>query len=387
MGTLGSEVINLGGDFVLRADQIGSSAGVCIWHYDGSTYTRVDSGTFIEGNGWTHIAASFDDSTGTASIYIDGVLAGTQSGLSSIGYSGVTVTRIGAHSSANYDFGGRIDDARIYDRALSTEEIAALSADNTTSSDSVAITVQALNNAPYFTSLPSAEPETVASLAGATSITSADFDNDGDIDLVATNNSGELRWYENDGTGNFASGVLIASAQDFSAVATYDLEGDGDMDIVAMNDDPSDTGDSVYVLTNNFIGSGSVSFNTTSFEGPGGGESDGGQDLAIGDIDGDGRADIAGIFYRSIGDSQVVVFEQNAVGVWTKTYSDAISNGHGIELVDLDGDTDLDIVTGDFPDSRNQLVRERRKRNRGIQQATDSRRRHVADFRHDRRRL
>ena len=204
------------------------------------------------------------------------------------------------------------------------------------------------NQTPYFTSLPSADAATVESLSGATSVTSGDFDNDGDADLLSANNSGELRWHENDGSGNFAAGVLIATANDFSAVATYDLEGDGDIDIVAMNDDPSETGDSVYVLTNNFIGSGSVSFNTQSFEGSVGGESDGGQDLAIGDIDGDGRADIAGIFYRSIGDSQVVVFEQNAVGVWTKTYSDAISNGHGIELVDLDGDTDLDIVTGDF---------------------------------------
>ena len=103
-------------------------------------------------------------------------------------------------------------------------------------------------------------------------------------------------------------------------VEVYDLEGDGDLDIVAMNDDPADTANSVYVLTNNFIGSGTVTFNTTSFEGSVGGESDGGQDLAIGDIDGDGRADIVGTVYRSIGDSQVVVFEQNAVGVWTRTY-------------------------------------------------------------------
>ena len=76
---------------------------------------------------------------------------------------------------------------------------------------------------------------------------------------------------------------------------------------------------SVYVFTNNFVGSGTVSFGTTSFEGPGGGDSDGGRDLAIGDIDGDGRADIVGTFYRSINDAQVVVFEQNTLGVWTKT--------------------------------------------------------------------
>ncbi len=204
------------------------------------------------------------------------------------------------------------------------------------------------NAAPYFTSLPTADPETMETLAGATSVTSGDFDNDGDVDLVTTTTAGELRWHENDGSGNFSAGVLIASAQNFRAVATYDLQGDSDLDIVAMNDHNADAANSVLVLMNNFVGSGTVSLSTQSFEGSVGGDSDGGQELAIGDIDGDGRADIAGIFYRSIGDSQLVVFEQNAVGVWTKTYSDAISNGHGVEIVVLDGDTDMDIVNGDF---------------------------------------
>ena len=255
---------------------------------------------------------------------------------------------IGANHAGNDEFNGLIDNARFYSQAVSAEEIAAISSDVPIANDSLAITVEPGNQAPYFTSLPSADAETVEGLSGATSVSSGDFDNDGDIDLVSTTNTGELRWHENDGTGNYAAGVVIATADNFTSVATYDLEGDGDMDIVALNNDPTDLGDSVYVLTNNFIGSGSVSFSTTSFEGPGVTDSDGGKDLAIGDIDGDGRADIAAIFYRSIGDSQVVVFEQNTVGVWTKTYSDDVDNASGIELVDLDGDTDLDIVTGDF---------------------------------------
>jgi len=185
-------------------------------------------------------------------------------------------------------------------------------------------------------------------VTAASSVTSADIDNDGDIDLVSTTSEGELRWHENDGRGNFSAGVLIASANDFTSVVTSDLDGDGDMDIVAMNNDPSGLADSVFVLTNEFIGSSVVSFTTQSYEGAAGGESDGGQDLVIGDIDGDGRADIAGLFYRGIGDSQLVVFEQNAIETFTKTYSSTVSEASGIDIVDLDGDTDLDLIVGDF---------------------------------------
>ena len=349
-----AEVISLGNNLVLRADD--SAKGLYLGYYQGSGVWN-DLGAVdvnLDGQGWNHVAATFDDTNDRIAIYLNGEEVASLHTTDSIDWTDdantSASTYIGTHGngSASFDFQGMIDDARIYDRALSAGEIAALAANQDTVTDSIAVTVAVGNQAPYFTSLPSAEPETVESLSGAVSVTSADFDNDGDTDLVSTTNTGELRWHENVGNGTFSTGVVIATADDFSAVAVYDLEGDGDMDIVAMNDDPTDLGDSVYVLTNNFIGSGAVSFSTTSFEGPGVTDSDGGQDLAIGDIDGDGRADIAGLFYRSIGDSQVVVFEQNAVGVWTKTYSDAISNGSGIELVDLDGDTDLDIVTGDF---------------------------------------
>ena len=251
--------------------------------------------------------------------------------------------------AADRFFGGLLDDVRIYSRAISAGEIAAIAADEFSSTGTVPITINSINDAPYFSDKTNANVEQI-SLPDVKSVTSADLDNDGDTDLIATTDTGSLYWYENDGTGSFGSGNLIATANNFRAVEVYDLEGDGDMDIVAMNDDPADAANSVYVLTNNFIGSGTVSFNTTSFEGSVGGESDGGQKLSIGDIDGDGRADIVGTFYRSIGDSQVVVFEQNSVGVWTKTYSDAVDNAYGVDLADMDGDGDVDIVVGDFQD-------------------------------------
>ncbi|MCA9200364.1 MAG: cadherin domain-containing protein, partial [Planctomycetales bacterium] len=334
------EVISLGNSFGIRVDQTNLSKGVNAFVYNGTSWDTADSGQFIQGTGWHHVAATYDGATKTTTLYIDGIEVGNVVSGSALTYIGTNPdTFIGKHgetSSTAAAFNGLIDDARVYNRALSADEIAAIAADEFVATDTVNITINAINDAPYFSDKTNANTEQI-SLADVKAVTSADLDNDGDADLIGTTDTGSLYWYENDGTGSFGSGTLIASAQNFRAVEVYDLEGDGDMDIVAMNDDPADFANSVFVLTNNFIGSGTVSFNTTSFEGSVGGESDGGQKLAIGDIDGNGLADIVGTFYRSIGDSQVVVFEQNSVGVWTKTFSDSVSNAYGIDLADMDG--------------------------------------------------
>ena len=353
-GSTNAEVISLGNNFVLRADD--SLAGLAVYYYNGSGWTNFGaSGVSLDGQGWNHVAATFDDSNDLITIYLNGQEVSSTTTTNSIDWTDdantSSVTTIGAHGNggALFDFQGMIDDARIYNRALSADEINAIAEDEFQTTDTVNITINAINDAPYFSDRTDAVAESIA-LSDVKSVTSADLDNDGDVDLIATTDTGDLYWYANDGIGSFGSGTLLASAQNFRAVEVYDLEGDGDLDIVAMNDDFTDAANSVYVLTNNFIGSGTVSFNNTSFEGSGVGESDGGQDLAIGDIDGDGRADIVGLFYRSIGDSQIVVFEQDAVGVWTKSYVDNVNNAQGIDLVDLDGDGDLDIVAGDFQD-------------------------------------
>jgi hypothetical protein len=82
----------------------------------------VDSGQAPAVGRWQHVAATFDGTVGR--IYLDGVLAGSQSFSGSVGSS--NTWRIGAYGGSPTGlFDGLVDNVRIYDRALSAAEIAA----------------------------------------------------------------------------------------------------------------------------------------------------------------------------------------------------------------------------------------------------------------------
>jgi len=84
----------------------------------------------------------------------------------------------------------------------------------------------------------------------------ADFDNDGDMDILAVSSDTlGLVWYENtDGRGDFQKVHLISGdSVEVSDAQILDLEGDGDMDIFAI-------GDGVLLWYENTDGTGSFEF-------------------------------------------------------------------------------------------------------------------------------
>ncbi|MCA9061860.1 MAG: DUF4347 domain-containing protein, partial [Planctomycetaceae bacterium] len=93
---------------------------------NGTTYTNIGTSTGLLTSGqWYHVAATFDN--GAMKLYINGVQAGSSTAAFSTIYSGGSADlNIGRAASAAQYFDGRIDEAVVYNRALSATEIANL---------------------------------------------------------------------------------------------------------------------------------------------------------------------------------------------------------------------------------------------------------------------
>jgi len=81
----------------------------------------VSSTTVCESDEWYHAVAAFDTGTGEGKLYINGVLETTSSGVSSSLYIGAL--NFGAYTGSQRYFDGIMDDIRIYDHAVTAEEV------------------------------------------------------------------------------------------------------------------------------------------------------------------------------------------------------------------------------------------------------------------------
>lgn len=176
-------------------------------------------------------------------------------------------------------------------------------------------------------------------LEGSVTIAVTDIDNDDDIDVVASYfHEGRIVWFENtDGQGNFGFAQLIEFSINFYPyqIKALDIDNDGDMDVV-------------------YSASHSISWiehldGQGSFDEP--------QNLSSGisqlrtwqyaDIEGDGDLDIIAAAL-----SDKIVWFENVDGQGNfGPYQLIASNAKGINslsVADFDGDSDLDIISGGF---------------------------------------
>lgn len=180
----------------------------------------------------------------------------------------------------------------------------------------------------------------------------ADFDGDGDLDLYAGKLQSDNRIFYNDGSANpFAAagnGIAHGDFVNTTGLAAGDVDGDGLIDIVtAGNLDTFGAGNTVYF--NDGAGDpfdNAVRFDFSSF-------SDDTLDIALGDLNNDGLLDIvcgqldqANTYFLNEGG--LTPFGGPQIDI-----SNDVFDTHGIALVDIDSDGDLDVAVSDFSGSPN----------------------------------
>lgn len=119
----GAEVISMGDHFRLRL-QSGANGAAAAYH-NGSAYVTATASRYILSTGWHHFAAVLRAGD-TLKLYIDGNEAASVPVNGSISYSGLgSNTRMASHGNAGTttDLTGRMDDVRVYDRAIKPEEV------------------------------------------------------------------------------------------------------------------------------------------------------------------------------------------------------------------------------------------------------------------------
>ncbi len=107
----------------------------------------------------------------------------------------------------------------------------------------------------------------------------ADFDGDGDDDLIMADAEAGLWWHENTGEG--LDRALLAELRELSSLGVADLDGDGDLDLVAVGRNPG-----IWLLWNT---DGSFELEELILEEPVQASI---RDASFGDADGDGDLDL-----------------------------------------------------------------------------------------------
>jgi hypothetical protein len=118
-------ITKMGDDSVPENDSyvlgVSGNGGVYFGLFQNGSQDFIDGSTPLTLNAWNHIVATYDGNT--ARIYLNGVLQQEEFQLSGAVDASTGDVRIGIGASSSYGFQGAIDDARIYDRALSQQDV------------------------------------------------------------------------------------------------------------------------------------------------------------------------------------------------------------------------------------------------------------------------
>ncbi len=175
-----------------------------------------------------------------------------------------------------------------------------------------------------------------ASFDGAWGITVADLDIDGDMDVVGcSKDADDVAWYENDGSQNFTKHIIDPDFQGGRCVVVSDIDSDGDMDVVGAGEGYSYDGiiswwenDGAQNFTEHLI----IDFFENAYA------------VDAVDIDGDNDIDLLGV---SNWGHEVSWWENDGNRGFTQHWvASNFRYPYSVAGVDLDRDGDMDVVAG-----------------------------------------
>ena len=167
----------------------------------------------------------------------------------------------------------------------------------------------------------------IDNLSRAHTIYATDLNGDGNIDVIGGGSS-QIRWYSNDGAGNFTKKTVAGGGA--WGVSAADIDGDGDQDILRTQRDNGD----VDWFENDGTGTFSEHLIESAY-----GES---WSVVAGDVDADGDLDVSAAGFAA---NTITLWLNNGGGSFSPgIVVDSVSIPRGVNIVDLDEDGDADIV-------------------------------------------
>ena len=253
-----------------------------------------------------------------------------------------------------------------------------------TDTATVTVTVTGINDAPTIE--PLADFSGRQEMPGGSSTAVADFDGDGDADILTMDSAGgDVRWFENDGAAvpSFSEHLIANQPDGVSSVFAVDVDSDGDMDVATTNflantvlwyeNDgtavpgfterviDSEAPSAFWLFAADMDGDGDTDLLTTAIAGDVRWyENDGAPDpgftrhtvddlgqprtVYAADMDGDGDMDF---LVASVTDSSVRWYENDGAavpGFTERLVDDTASGAFSVFAADVDGDGDTDIL-------------------------------------------
>ncbi|MFY0690209.1 MAG: cadherin domain-containing protein [Cyclobacteriaceae bacterium] len=312
----------------------------------GNGTTRQSINTTFSHSEWTQLVGV--RSGGTISIYRNGefVLQGT--GVSE-SLSTSASFFIGDNDGQSTPFPGLIDDVRVYNQALSADDIATLYTENNWGTPILHSThpnAAVPGNQIRLYGKHFDEPNTVVSFDGTVVTPDSTLHNvayltvpnigHGPAEITVINDfgaSGDIDFTvvrEGHG-GYFGEQNIVSSADGAISVFGIDMDGDGDTDVLTA----SYIDDKIAWVENEGDGSYSEHIISTL--------ADGAKSIFAIDLEGDNDIDV---FSANQTDNKVIWFENDGSQNFTaRIISDTVDNAHSVYVADMDGDGDLDLLS------------------------------------------